>query len=260
MIDLLYLTHNRLEFTQVSVRSILENTNWSLVNEVWVYEDRSIDGTRDFIEHIVWPVRSVFCAGHFGAPAAVMSHFLGGKDSGDTDIFCKLDNDVIVPPGWLDAAWGVMERSPELDLLGLEPPASRVPRMSGMAWSKTPELNGGLNLNGHAHGYAPCDSIGGIGLMRRKALVSDPNGRLSALPHSKYSGFTEWQLGHPMVKKGWIAPPIRLFLLDRMPTEPWASLSRKYIQKGWQRPWNNYSLESAPLLWEWAEELLAVHA
>ena len=34
--------------------------------------------------------------------------------------------------------------------------------------------------------------------------------------------------------------PLKVFLLDRLPGEPWASLSRKYIAKGWQRAWSGY--------------------
>jgi hypothetical protein len=70
------------------------------------------------------------------------------------------------------------------------------------------------------------------------------------VPHGTYGGFTDWQLLHKEVRKGWILPPLKVFLLDRLPMEPWASLSRKYIAAGDQRPWANYKPADAHL-WSW---------
>ena len=67
-------------------------------------------------------------------------------------------------------------------------------------------------------------------------------------PHSTYGGFTEWQLENATVK-GWIVPPLNVILLHRIPVEPWVSLSRSYIAKGWQRAWSSY--DPAHPFWEW---------
>jgi hypothetical protein len=92
--------------------------------------------------------------------------------------------------------------------------------------------------------YARTDSIGGIGLFRTRAWA----GREPMKPFATYGGFTDWQLregrlrhGRPPLTIGWCVPPLRLFLLDRMPIEPWASLSKRYIAEGQQRPWTNYT-------------------
>ncbi len=69
--------------------------------------------------------------------------------------------------------------------------------------------------------------------------------------HSTYGGFTDWQQRHPELVNGWIVPPLKLFLLDRLPIEPWASLSKKYESTGQQRFWTRYPMEAAPALWEW---------
>ena len=69
--------------------------------------------------------------------------------------------------------------------------------------------------------------------------------------HSTYGGFTDWQLAHPELVKGWIVPPLKLFLLDRLPIEPWASLSKKYEAAGEQRFWTRYPLDAASQLWDW---------
>lgn len=246
MIDILYLAKGRPEFTGASLRALAQSrSNWGGISLVLYTDGAALPG------YLSWPERAnpdtYIEPHHYGGPVAIMNHFLSRPGS---DLFIKLDNDVIVPPGWLNQCLDVMEAHPELDLLGIEPPASRTP--APWATGKpvpTPEL-ARYCLSGKKweQGYAPCDSIGGIGMMRRSAFAN----RKPMEPHGPngVGGFTDWQLAHPEVKKGWIVPPLKLFLLDRLPVEPWASLSKRYIAEGIQRPWTNYP-ESASHLWEW---------
>jgi hypothetical protein len=165
------------------------------------------------------------------------------------DLWAKIDNDVIVPPGWLDACLDVMDAHPELDLLGIEPPESRTPapwaggkRVPAPEHNAIPEIvakMGGLS-------YVPCGSIGGIGMFRTRAWANRP----AMIPHSTYGGFGDWAKRTNCVC-GWIVPPIKLFLLDRLQIEPWASLSKRYIAEGQQRAWTNYSAAEAESLAGW---------
>lgn len=232
MIDILYLAKGRTEFTLGSLRSLIENTDWARAR-LAIYTDgddsSELKWRRELTDAMVSrklavTIRSQVC----GGPAAVMNAYFHSEDA--LDLVIKLDNDAVVPPGWLDRCVSVMDANPELDLLGIEPPSSTIK----------------VSLAGAKNGYAPCDSIGGIGLMRRRAF----EGRTPLKAHSIYGGFTDWQLAHPEVKKGWLAPSIPLVLLDRLPMEPWLSLSKRYIAEGNQRPWKNYGPEDAHL-WEW---------
>lgn len=263
MIDILYLAKGRPEFTEASFHSLIQNTNWSAVRKLFIYTDG--DKMPIKLLHNYWMysckeqwhalsdagVRGIVSWSEvLNGPVAIMSHFVSHFSG--PDLFAKIDNDVMVPPGWLEQCLQVMEASPELGLLGIEPPASRTPA----PWAQgipapAPELwkrkSGSLTW-GEMRGYAVCDSIGGIGLMRRSAFA----GRRPMRPHATngVGGFTDWQLEHKDVVKGWVTPPLNLFLLDRLPFEPWASLSKKYIAEGIQRPWTNYPA-SASHLWEW---------
>jgi hypothetical protein len=274
-LDILFLAKNRLEFTRQSLAALEANTNWDLVRSVCVWDDGSERETADYLKSwfdrmtvkywrvpkgLVWLI-----AGHrgVGAPASVMNLFLGDPfwtNESRPELFAKIDNDTILPPCWLDRCTAVMEAHPELDLLGIEPPASRVPKIAGGRRSLAPETDQGTIVGGYHEdgelvngkytdkwvpGYAPCQSIGGIGLMRTRAFLE--NAPLK--PHSTYGGFTEWQLQHLDVVKGWIVPPLEVFLLDRLPIEPFVSLSRKYEAAGWQRPWSKYPKDST--LWKW---------
>lgn len=246
-IDVLFLAKNRLEFTRESVSALLANTNWSLVRNFIICDDGSTDGTREYVNGQEYYKKgisiqhgAVFVVMHttFGSPAAAINSYAALDNP--ADILCKLDNDVIVPPGWLDQCAAVMEAHPELDLLGIEPPASRVPHFSGGVVSPKPELIG------QHDGYAPCDTIGGVGLMRTSAFTSRP----PIQPSGIYAGFQEWQRRYRL-KCGWCVPPLKLFLLDRLDFSPWIDLSREYEAKGFQRAWGRYPMSAKDALWGW---------
>ena len=246
--DVLFIARNRLEFTRESFSALVANTDWLLVDMLWVYDDGSTDGTRQWLTQRrgSLPMRCKIIDSCLGAPAAIMNNYLSRSSS---DMFAKIDNDVIVPPGWLNSCMDVMRVCHDLDLLGIEPPKSRTPHVAGGPRSLCPELD--TERDWSVDGYAPCSSIGGIGLMRKRAFTS------AMRPHSVYGGFTEWQLQHRAVAKGWICPPLSVFLLDRLPTEPWASLSREYIARGWQRAWSGY--DPANPFWSWWTPQFATH-
>jgi hypothetical protein len=59
------------------------------------------------------------------------------------------------------------------------------------------------------------------------------------LPERGRFGFTEWQNRNDL-KRGWITPDLLVPQLDRVPVEPYRSLSETYIENGWQRAWTPY--------------------
>lgn len=234
MIDLLYLAHNRLEFTKVSLAALIANTNWEQVERLFIYDDASEDGTRQYITLIgrCYPVAPKMRFGSYGSPVAVMNDYLSVQSPHDDRIFAKVDSDTMVPPHWLDECLKVMDKHPSLDLLGIE--------------AFNPVVADSVERS-----FSEARFIGGIGLMRTSAFVTlpRPNGRF---------GFTAWQDQTKKVKadvlvdieKGWIDPSLPVFLLDRLPFEPWTSLSAEYVAKGWQRPWAQYG-EKDKALWSW---------
>jgi glycosyltransferase involved in cell wall biosynthesis len=249
MHDILFLARNRLAYTRASVETLLRNTNWHLVRKIWIYDDGSTDGTREYLEAAKFPVETNRVTGfRFGGPVAVMRNFLTNPNV--PEIFTKIDNDVLVPPQWLDMCMAVIATHGELDLLGIEPPESRTPHYPGGMRSAVPEYTG--PYVGGRVGYAPCTSIGGIGMMRTATVRrhADLQG------HSVYGGFTEWQIRHAEVCKGWIVPPIDVVLLDRLPVEPWQTLSREYVINGWQRSWTSYATDNP--YWRWFTEGVGV--
>lgn len=222
MIDILYLASNRLEFTRASMGALLANTDWALVRSITVYDDDSTDGTREYLEALAFPVPSIFRAGKWGSPVAIMNEFILTQKPA---VFAKIDNDTMVPPGWLSACQTLLAQNPGVSLLGIEP--------------HHPVATNPIRRYAESARY-----IGGIGLIRGEAFdhsLPRPDGRF---------GFTAWQDHNQDILKAWINPALPVVLLDRLPMEPWASLSATYEAKGWQRPWAKYDI-SQSALWSW---------
>lgn len=226
--DILYVTWNRLEYTKFSFEALLANTDWSYVRRLLVHDDGSTDGTLEYIVEAAKraPVPHVINRGRtLNSPPAIMNRYVAASD---TYAFVKIDNDIVVPPGWAQAMAGVMVRNPELELLGMS---------VGFAGDPPPDWDG-------IYGYTRCSHIGGIGLMRVDAFRRRPT-----LPEGQGRfGFTGWQENNDPVR-GWITPDILTFELDKVPVDPWARLGRLYVRQGRQRKWPAYD---RPEFWEWA--------
>jgi GT2 family glycosyltransferase len=225
-VDLLYLASNRLEFTVETFTTLLKNTDWRFVNRLFVYDDGSADGTREWLEANAAraPASVCFTRTGFGSPVTAMSHFI---QAARAPMLAKTDNDAMLPPEWLRQSLKVFEQHPELKLLGIE--------------AMFPDVD---DVN-QRRSYTPADFISGLGLYRRDSFeFSRP------VAFRKWFGLEEWQMnqGRGLVR-GWITPAIPVFLLDRYPFEPWRSFSETYIQRGWQRSWPKY--DPACTLFDW---------
>jgi cellulose synthase/poly-beta-1,6-N-acetylglucosamine synthase-like glycosyltransferase len=119
MVELLFLTHDRLEFTEQALSAMLANTDWDRVSKIWLFDDRSIDGTLEAVREFAAsaPVPAEIVSGTWDSPVDTMASFFARTTS---PLVAKIDNDVILPPGWLKECVGLMARHPEVDLLGIE--------------------------------------------------------------------------------------------------------------------------------------------
>lgn len=225
-VDLLYLASNRLEFTVETFTTLLGNTDWRFVNTLFVYDDGSVDGTREWLEANASkaPAAVCFSTARFGSPVTAMSHFI---QAARAPMLAKTDNDAMLPPEWLRQSLDVFEQHPELKLLGIE---AMYPDAHDVSQQRS---------------YAPADFISGLGLYRRDSFASS---RPVAI--RKWFGLEEWQMRQgARLARGWIRPALPVFLLDRYPFEPWRSFSDAYIRRGWQRSWPKY--DPACTLFDW---------
>lgn len=227
-LEILYLAWNRLAMTQMSFRTLLQNTDWRYVSRLVVYDDGSTDGTAEWLveagKRIPVPAFE-FRQVSYNAPPATMNDYLALTEA---DAFVKLDNDIAVPSKWLDVLIRLAAEYGEFELIGMEagqnspPKPLRIPR----------------SVLGARH-------IGGVGLMRVEAFRN----RLPIPSSIGRDGFTIFQ-HRQRLAAGWVVPDLRVIQLDRIPDEPWASLSEQYIERGWQRRWHTYD-EDGRYWWEW---------
>lgn len=233
-LDIIYLTYNRLDFTRLTFHLLLANTDWSHVDRLIVFDDGSTDGTREWLDENIprTPVPASLVHLGFGSPVSTMNYYLQGDPA---DRFVKVDSDVAMPPGWLGALLAAAERHPEIDLLGME---------AGQTWlptDRSPEFSG---WDG-SYTVRACSWIGGVGLMRTQAFRDRP----AMVPIGRF-GFTKWQQIHEP-PRAWIEPDLLCPQLDRIPVEPFVSLSRRYIAAGWQREWPMMDPDWGVPYWGW---------
>lgn len=254
-VDILFLAKNRRRFTEQALMALRANTNWGLVKSLTLWDDGSEDGTRALLAHvsdfhiaIKCPV--FFRATNIGGPVTIA--YRHAQES-TAEFVAKTDNDCMVPPGWLDEGFALMDANPELEVLALEDPVQE----PTIILSRVPQP---------IHRVRTVSSwVGGIYLARRRVYEgrqAPRSGRDLKQPGSAglgyWWGWPQWLEGNG-VRCAWIEPPLPVFLLDRLPFEPWLSLSAEYEAKGWQRPWQKYDPEKHAYLWEWAK-LEATHA
>lgn len=227
-LDILYVAWNRLEFTKWSWAMMMKNTDWARVSKLVVHDDGSVDGTAEWLAEKVKdaPVETTFTIDALRSPPAVMNRYVAHSEA---EWFAKIDNDIILPPGWLEAMQGVIERNPEVDILGME---------AGRGNSRHADWDG-------IYRFEPGSHMGGVGLVRVEALAQ----RTRMAENRGRYGWTEWQQEYAQVVRGWVNPDMPVVSLDRVPFEPWLSLSAKYVAAEWQREWGTYH-ERADY-WDW---------
>ena len=186
-IDIIYLAKGRCTFTEMSFGALVVNTNWGRARLV-IYTDGDDFQPFGVFGQKFSQIPFVISKKRHGGPVAIMNHFLGIRPGqpmaggpGVHRIFAKIDNDVMVPPGWLDRALAVMDSRPELDLLGLEPPSSTI--------------NVELNSASPLVGYSNTDS----GWRRRLISVAAPSRVANRMRYRirSMAASTDWQLKRP---------------------------------------------------------------
>jgi len=230
-VDLMVTAHNRAEYTRECLYHLIRNTSWELVRKLTIYDVGSEDGTDHVIRGMLSSFEKADCE-IVSIPKAMALDIQNFHVKGVRAPFvAKIDNDIAVPRQWLEVALSVCTRHPEVGILGLSP-------MMGFTQKIIPV---------EAFGYGRAPAVGGIFLAKTSVFQEAPS---SPKPKDHYNGFQDWQAEViPSVTKAWIVPGMHVILMDMVPFEPWVSLGKKYIEKGWQRQGGVYTPGNPVLGW-----------
>jgi glycosyltransferase involved in cell wall biosynthesis len=224
-VPLLFPTLNRLEFTRIALENLIENTPPDLVSEILIIDAKSEDGTAEYLKSMLGRLEPFKPRIVENPTRHIVSTMKLAASMVTSEWIAKIDSDVMVPQGWLETSIAAVKRYPEIWVLGIGP-------MHDLA----PVPKEGMR-------YARSRYVGGVGLFRKAAWEG-----IKAL-RAPYSGWMEHQIASSWVK-GWAYPHVKVFLLNRLPFEPFLGLSLKYQSNGWQRPWGLYA-EKYQDLWTW---------
>lgn len=113
-IDLVFITYNRLEYTKLSLASVLADPTEQFSLTIW--DNSSTDGTIDYLKNEVRDARIkqvVFSPKNVGQ-IAVLNQVWGNSYA---DLLGKLDNDCILTPGWSRTLAQAHRDIPELGVI-----------------------------------------------------------------------------------------------------------------------------------------------
>jgi len=108
------ITWNRLAYTKKVIRAILDNTDYPFF--LWIYDNASTDGTREYLMGLTDPrIQVTFSKENTGLipPFNVfLEQFKTAK------YVCQIDNDCVMPKGWLSKFKFTMDNLPIFSLSG----------------------------------------------------------------------------------------------------------------------------------------------
>ena len=115
-IPILFITHNRLDYTKKTLPTLIKNSDG--IGEVYIIDNCSQDGTVEYLESISHDMikMKIFNDDNKGVGGAMNQFFHEITYRESPKYFAKVDNDTIVPEGWLDELVMVME-SEDVDFI-----------------------------------------------------------------------------------------------------------------------------------------------
>lgn len=146
-ITLMMATYNRLDLTKNMLQNLLKSTkcNFNMV----IIDNGSSDGTRDYLNEFANSDKGYlqnlvlkFNDTNLGI-AVARNQSLKIADELDTDWYCTLDNDVIMPDGWLQECISILKVNKNYGMVGVNMEDNSYPivTLNGCTFQNKPEGN-----------------------------------------------------------------------------------------------------------------------
>ena len=192
-VAILMITYNRLDYTKKSLDALINcGCNISII----VIDNASTDDTQDYLIKIAKKsnLRLILNKKNHGI-AGAMNQFLHYTPY--FEFVAKVDNDTIVPKGWIDNMMPHMEK---VDIVQAK--HHIIPATDPNGWqgfTKNMKRDGSLLFN---------HFVGGSGILCRRSVLSE-----IPVTEWKLGGWRQWQREHPNVKKAF-CDNVEIKLLD----------------------------------------------
>jgi len=159
----------------MSFPRILEECMGGYVNKLWVIDDSSIDGSYVYLYEVLkniiprLPCESHIIQLSIGNSVGHLNYVL---ENSDADYFIKIDNDIVIPAGYVEALLAIMTMDESLAFLMMG-------ECSGFPFIEKP----------FEYVYRPSNHIGGVGMFKG-SLMRD----IGIVPtEARFFGFTGYQ-------------------------------------------------------------------
>ena len=153
---ILFLTFNRLYYTQKTLPALLESSN-TISYQIRIVDNGSTDGTVDYLKKLSHPriERIIYNNKNEGLVKPTKKFW---KES-NAELIGKIDNDILVPKGWIDKLVCAHQKIPELGVVGLchfhkedfnnEIVKKKVEILNGIYLRKQPWIGGNYLIKSH---------------------------------------------------------------------------------------------------------------
>lgn len=180
-IPVLFITFNRLNYTKISLKYLLE----SGCNNIIIIDNNSTDGTVEWLNGINDRKikKIIFNKSNLGV-ARAMNQFI--KICSSYTLLAKVDNDTLVPLDWLVYLESAMN---VVDIVQAKHPILKETYVLGFdEWMKTKKFLGS--------GLYESRTVGGSGILFKRIMINE-------IPITDWilGGWNEWQYKHKEVKK-----------------------------------------------------------
>lgn len=222
-VDIFYSTFNRLTFVRISFSALIQNTNWNLVNLLYIADDGSTDGTTEYLleKRRQIPTKTIFIrklkkeSPNLCEVGKEFNRFLKLSKS---YYVSRIDSDAVVPKEWIERFLKIMSKYSDLYFLS---------NLYGLLFSKSKLKRKNLL------GYYEVNAVGGVGLFRKEAFEQ------LGFPKIEERFLFNFQLNAKKfnMKSGFAFPPgEQIAILDWL--KEFESLANIYIKRGWAREQN----------------------
>ena len=204
-VSLVMFTYNRIEYTREALHTLMKNTRYPF--DLYIVDNYSTDGTREFLEavRLEYPDRMKdirYNSTNEGLPGPT-NDFWSRVNS---ELIGKVDNDTLVPPGWLERLVEAHQKIPKLAVVGGY--HFRPEDFDDHAARSRLYAYNGINILPDGH-------IGGCCYLMKKS-IQKIIGPMKINPALKIHGWTEYQ--HMLSDAGYIVgylyPLIQLEYMD----------------------------------------------